>query len=72
MANVSGPQHEIKHCPICAGELKVVDREDMVSSGYVSRKTGLVADHTHTYKCEKDSNHKFEINQARPPSPASG
>jgi hypothetical protein len=67
MANVTGLQPDIKYCPICKGCLTIVKREDMVSAGYVSVKTGLVAEHTHTYKCGADSDHKFEINQARPP-----
>ena len=72
MANVTGHQPDIKFCPICKGEIDVVRREDMVSSGYKRVGTGMPAEHTHTYQCQNDPQHKFEINQARPPNPASG
>ncbi len=42
-----------------------VPREKMVSSGYVSEKTGFVTAETRTYQCNDDPAHRFEINQAR-------
>ena len=65
MANVSGEQLQILYCPVCKAALGNVPREKMVSSGYVSRKTGFVAAETHTYQCNDDPAHRFEINQAR-------
>ena len=63
MANLSGPQPEIKYCPICKSDLKNVPRSKMKSKGYV-RRDGSVAEHTHTYDCLICSN-RFEINQDR-------
>ena len=65
MANLIGEQPEIAYCPVCAGGLENVPRAAMVSSGYVSQKTGAVAAETHTYQCKVDPTHRFEINQAR-------
>ncbi|AUG56849.1 hypothetical protein [Acetivibrio saccincola] len=56
MANISGPQPEIKYCPICKGDLQNVPRDKM--------KTKKGPEHTHTYDCLKCSN-RFEINQAQ-------
>lgn len=63
MANKTGPQLDIKYCPICKEELKNIQREKMKSKGYI-RKDGTVSQHTHTYECLKCRN-KFEINQDR-------
>lgn len=63
MANESGPQPDIKFCPICKGTLRNVPRSEMKSSGYV-RKNGTVSEHTHTYQCNKCYT-MFEINQDR-------
>ena len=63
MANLSGPQPEIKYCPTCKSDLINVPRSNMKSKGYV-RRDGSVAEHTHTYDCLICSN-RFEINQDR-------
>jgi uncharacterized protein with PIN domain len=63
MANVTGPQLEIKYCPRCKSDLKNVPRGEMKSGGY-KRKDGTIAKHTHTYDCIS-CGHRFEINQAR-------
>jgi uncharacterized protein with PIN domain len=63
MANVPGPQPEVKYCPACQGNLKNVPRDKMTSSGYI-RTDGTVSPHTHTYVCVK-CGIKFEINQQR-------
>jgi uncharacterized protein with PIN domain len=63
MANISGPQPDIKYCPVCKGKLKNVPRSRMKSSGY-KRRDGSVAPDTHTYDCE-DCGNRYEINQAR-------
>ena len=63
MANVPGPQKDIKFCPICKGNLENVPRTEMKSKGYV-RKDGSVSPHTHTYRCVNCAN-QFEINQDR-------
>ena len=63
MANISGPQPDIKHCPACKGNLKNVPRNEMTSQGYI-RKSGTVSPHTHTYICLQ-CGIKFEINQQR-------
>jgi uncharacterized protein with PIN domain len=65
MANLTGKQSEIQFCPVCQGRLSNVPREEMVSAGYKSRKTGEVAPETHTYVCNENRQHRFEINQAR-------
>lgn len=61
MANKSGPQLDIKYCPICKGELRNVPRERMRSKGYI-RKDGTVTQNTHTYECAVCKK-RFEINQ---------
>lgn len=63
MANLPGPQPDIKYCPVCKSEVINVPRIKMKSRGYV-RKDGTVSEHTHTYYCVKCKN-TFEINQAR-------
>lgn len=63
MANVSGPQPDIKYCPVCKSDLINVPRNRMKSIGYV-RKDGTVSKHIHTYGCVKCKN-RFEINQDR-------
>ena len=63
MSNKSGPQPEIKYCPICKSKLKNVPRAQMKSK--YRRRDGTVAPHTHTYVCLKLPIHRFEINQDR-------
>ena len=63
MANLPGPQPDIKFCPVCKSDLKNVPRSKMKSRGYV-RRDGTVSDHTHTYECANCKN-RFEINQNR-------
>lgn len=63
MANVPGPQPDVKFCPSCKGNLRNIPREEMKSRGYV-RADGTVSEHTHTYQCESCGN-TFEINQDR-------
>ena len=63
MANIPGPQLDIKFCPICKDALENVPREKMKSKGY-KRKDGSVSEHTHTYDCKKCGN-RFEINKDR-------
>ncbi len=63
MANLSGPQPDIKFCPVCKSELKNVPRSEMKSKGY-ERRDGTVSEHTHTYDCA-DCKNRFEINQDR-------
>lgn len=65
MANISGPQPDIRFCPVCAGELRNLRRDELPSTGY-RRRDGTVAQDTHSYQCTSDScGHRFEINQAR-------
>lgn len=63
MANRSGPQPDVKFCPVCKGDLRNVSRSDMKSRGY-RRADGKVAEETHTYECKSCSS-RFEINQDR-------
>lgn len=63
MANVSGPQADVKYCPACKGNLRNIPRGEMKSPGYV-RADGTVSEHTHTYQCGACDN-TFEINQDR-------
>lgn len=63
MANLPGPQPDIKYCPICKSDLANVPREKMKTKGYV-RRDGSVSKHTHTYDCVK-CHTRFEINQDR-------
>jgi hypothetical protein len=65
MANVTGEQSAIQYCPVCKAKVSNIPRDQMTSSGYVSKKTGRVAEETHTYMCNEDKTHRFEINQAR-------
>ena len=60
MANISGPQPIVKHCPACKGQLENVPRSKMKTT--VKNKDGIVPPHTHTYIC-KECKIKFEINQ---------
>ena len=48
MANLPGPQPDIKYCPVCKSDLVNVHRNKMKSRGYV-RKDGTVSERTHTY-----------------------
>jgi len=63
LANIPGPQSDVKYCPKCKGTLKNVPRDKMTSRGYV-RKDGTVSPHTHTYEC-LECRTRFEINQDR-------
>lgn len=63
MANIPGPQPDVKYCPKCKSDLVNVPRDQMTSRGYV-RKDGTVSPHTHTYVCKSCGN-KWEINQQR-------
>ena len=62
MANLTGPQPDIKYCPVCRSDIVNVPRSRMVSKAYV-RRDGTVAEDTHTYDCPSCKN-RFEINQA--------
>ena len=65
MANVPGPQPDVKFCPAYKANLENVPRGKMKSKGYV-RGDGTVSPHTHTYICENPKcGRKFEINQDR-------
>lgn len=65
MANITGPQPDIRYCPVCRGTLRNLERNELPSRGYV-RRDGTVAEHTHSYECTSDDcHHRFEINQAR-------
>jgi len=63
MTNLSGPQPDIKYCPVCKTDLKNVHRNKMKSKGYV-KSNGTVSPDTHTYDCP-NCNNRFEINQQR-------
>jgi len=63
MANIEGPQPDIKYCPACGKAIFNVPRQAMKSRGHV-RKDGTVAEHTHTYEC-LSCHRRFEINQDR-------
>lgn len=63
MANVPGPQPDVKFCPACKADLKNVPRAEMTSPGY-TRRDGTVAEDTHTYECLA-CRIRFEINQNR-------
>lgn len=63
MANLPGPQPDIKFCPGCKADVCNVPRSEMKSQGYV-RKDGTVSADTHTYECLVCKGH-FEINQDR-------
>ena len=64
MANIPGPQPDVRFCPACKEDLGNVPREKMVSRGHV-RKDGTVSPYTHTYICKNIKCGKFEINQDR-------
>ncbi len=61
MANVSGPQPDVKFCPACKGDLRNLVRSEMRSKGY-KRSDGTVSPDTHSYEC-RTCKHRFEINQ---------
>ena len=63
MANLPGPQPDIRFCPVCKLDLRNVPRNKMKSKGY-KRRDGTVSEHTHTYECCSGKN-RFEINQDR-------
>lgn len=63
MANLSGPQPDVKYCPACKQTLRNVPRNEMKYRGYVG-KNGSISEHTHTYVCLACGT-KFEINQDR-------
>ena len=63
MANRTGPQPDVKFCPICKANLYNIPRSQMKSKGYVI-KDGSVSDFTHTYEC-LECKTRFEINQDR-------
>jgi uncharacterized protein YlaI len=63
MANIPGPQPDIRFCPVCKATLVNVPRRHMKSSGY-KRRDGTVSEYTHTYDCTECKN-RFEINQDR-------
>jgi uncharacterized protein with PIN domain len=68
MANLPGPQPDVKFCPFCKANLRNVLRSKMKSRGY-KRRDGTVSPHTHTYQCE-ECERRFEINQDREPKAA--
>jgi len=47
MANKTGPQPDIRYCPICNSDLLNIPRDKMKSKGF-TRKDGTVSEHTHT------------------------
>ena len=63
MANVPGPQPDIKFCPTCKANLRNVPRDEMPPSGY-RRADGTISPYTHTYECHSCKN-RYEINQDR-------
>ena len=62
MANIPGPQPDIKYCPVCKAEIVNVPRNKMKAK--FIRKDGTIPEYTHTYDCFKCKN-RFEINQDR-------
>jgi YgiT-type zinc finger domain-containing protein len=62
MANVPGPQPDIKYCPFCRADLTNVPREQMRYN--YKRKDGTISEDTHSYVCSKCGK-KYEINQDR-------
>ena len=62
MANISGPQEDVKYCPACKGDLENAPRSKMKTR--VINNDGTVPPHTHTYECLQ-CGIKFEINQHR-------
>ncbi len=61
MANVPGPQPDVKFCPRCKAALRNVPRSEMKSRAY-KRRDGTVSPDTHTYEC-LNCKARFEINQ---------
>jgi uncharacterized protein with PIN domain len=62
MANISGPQNDVKYCPACKADLSNVPRDKMKTR--VTNRGGDVPRFTHTYICSRCKK-KFEINQDR-------
>jgi uncharacterized protein with PIN domain len=62
MANIPGPQPDIKYCPVCKNLLKNVPRDQMKYN--YTKVDGTVSPYTHTYVCRECGN-RFEINQQR-------
>jgi uncharacterized protein with PIN domain len=61
MANLPGPQPDVKFCPGCKEALRNVPRSEMKTRGY-KRRDGTVSVDTHTYECTVCKT-RFEINQ---------
>ena len=58
MANRSGPQPDIRYCPISKENLRNIPPHEM--------KSPPRSDHAHTYECtSRPCSVRFEINQAR-------
>ena len=62
MANISGPQKDVKYCPACKADLFNIPRDKMKTR--VINRYGDVPLFTHTYICLQCKK-KFEINQDR-------
>jgi len=62
MANISGPQPDVKYCPACKENLRNVPRSEMKTR--VLNREGIVPPSTHTYICSQCGK-KFEVNQDR-------
>lgn len=66
MANLPGPQPDVKFCPSCKEKLRNVSRSEMKTRGY-RRRDGTVSRDTHTYECTLCKT-RFEINQDQDPN----
>ncbi len=65
MANVPGPQPDIRFCPICKSEIRNIPRDAMKSRAHV-KTDGTTLPDTHTYECiDSACATRFEINQDR-------
>jgi hypothetical protein len=65
MANIPGPQPDIRYCPVCKAELRNLAIHELKSRGR-TRPDGSVPTHTHSYLCtSKTCSNRFEINQDR-------
>jgi uncharacterized protein with PIN domain len=62
MANISGPQRDVRYCPACRAGLINVPRDKMKTR--VVNRSGDVPLSTHTYVCSQCKK-KFEINEDR-------
>jgi uncharacterized protein with PIN domain len=62
MANVPGPQPDIRFCPVCKAEVHNIPIGEMKT--HRVRPDGSVPTHTHSYECRQCGN-RFEINQDR-------